>query len=81
MKATFGDKLAVACDVCICPYTSHGHCGIFRRRESSGKGTGVGGMENGGTPQEPQESFILDNEASVARLAEIAASYAGIGSL
>ena len=34
-------------------------------------------MENGGTPQEPQESFILDNEASVARLAEIAASYAG----
>ncbi|OCT65198.1 hypothetical protein XELAEV_18041436mg [Xenopus laevis] len=23
-------QLLVACDVCLCPYTSHGHCGILR---------------------------------------------------
>ena len=22
-------KLLIACDVCLCPYTSHGHCGII----------------------------------------------------
>lgn len=21
--------LVIACDVCLCPYTNHGHCGIF----------------------------------------------------
>ena len=30
LKTRHGDKLAVACDVCLCPYTTHGHCGIFR---------------------------------------------------
>ncbi|XP_063424440.1 delta-aminolevulinic acid dehydratase-like [Mytilus trossulus] len=24
-------SLMVACDVCLCPYTSHGHCGILRK--------------------------------------------------
>ena len=22
-------ELLIACDVCLCPYTSHGHCGIL----------------------------------------------------
>lgn len=22
-------NLVIACDVCLCPYTSHGHCGIL----------------------------------------------------
>ena len=22
-------QLTVACDVCLCPYTSHGHCGVL----------------------------------------------------
>ncbi|KAK7094921.1 delta-aminolevulinic acid dehydratase-like [Littorina saxatilis] len=48
-------KLLVACDVCLCPYTSHGHCGILRK--------------NG----------TLDNEASIARLAEVAVAYANAG--
>ena len=29
LKAWFPDLL-VACDVCLCPYTNHGHCGILR---------------------------------------------------
>lgn len=22
-------ELTIACDVCLCPYTDHGHCGII----------------------------------------------------
>ncbi len=29
-KDTFGDKLAVITDVCLCQYTSHSHCGIIK---------------------------------------------------
>lgn len=29
IRTKFPDLL-VACDVCLCPYTSHGHCGILR---------------------------------------------------
>ncbi|XP_029469243.1 delta-aminolevulinic acid dehydratase isoform X1 [Rhinatrema bivittatum] len=29
IRAVF-PELLVACDVCLCPYTSHGHCGILR---------------------------------------------------
>ena len=28
LKETFGDKIVLFSDVCLCPYTSHGHCGI-----------------------------------------------------
>uniref|UniRef100_A0A8C6YKX1 Delta-aminolevulinic acid dehydratase n=1 Tax=Naja naja TaxID=35670 RepID=A0A8C6YKX1_NAJNA len=24
-------ELLIACDVCLCPYTSHGHCGLLRK--------------------------------------------------
>uniref|UniRef100_A0A8D0DFW5 Delta-aminolevulinic acid dehydratase n=1 Tax=Salvator merianae TaxID=96440 RepID=A0A8D0DFW5_SALMN len=30
IRSTF-PELLVACDVCLCPYTSHGHCGILRQ--------------------------------------------------
>jgi porphobilinogen synthase len=29
-------KLVVMADVCLCEYTSHGHCGIVRRNENAG---------------------------------------------
>ena len=28
VRKNFGDKIAVITDVCLCQYTSHGHCGI-----------------------------------------------------
>lgn len=30
IKAEF-PSLTVACDVCLCPYTSHGHCGVLQK--------------------------------------------------
>ena len=29
LQAKFGDKLLVAVDICLCPYASSGHCGVF----------------------------------------------------
>ncbi|NTW72281.1 MAG: porphobilinogen synthase [Eubacteriaceae bacterium] len=29
LKETFGDKIYIITDVCMCEYTSHGHCGIL----------------------------------------------------
>lgn len=48
-------QLLIAADVCLCPYTCHGHCGVL--------------FEDG----------TIDNKASIARLAEIAVSYAKAG--
>ncbi|KAM5299923.1 delta-aminolevulinic acid dehydratase isoform 2-T2 [Ctenodactylus gundi] len=33
LRKTFPDLL-VACDVCLCPYTSHGHCGLLSKNGS-----------------------------------------------
>ena len=29
IKKTFGDKVLIAVDICLCPYTTSGHCGVF----------------------------------------------------
>src|ERR1044072_6439308 len=33
IKKNFGDKLVIITDVCLCQYTSHGHCGILQGKE------------------------------------------------
>jgi porphobilinogen synthase len=33
IKDTFGEKLVVITDVCLCQYTSHGHCGIIKNNK------------------------------------------------
>jgi len=33
IKSTFGDKVVVMTDVCLCQYTDHGHCGIVKNGE------------------------------------------------
>ncbi len=30
IRETVGEKLLIACDVCLCEYTSHGHCGLIK---------------------------------------------------
>ncbi|MEO9321161.1 MAG: porphobilinogen synthase [Nitrososphaera sp.] len=29
IRSSFGDKVAIVTDVCLCQYTSHGHCGLI----------------------------------------------------
>ena len=33
IKKNYGDQIYVVCDVCMCEYTSHGHCGILHGKE------------------------------------------------
>ncbi|MBQ6400797.1 MAG: porphobilinogen synthase [Firmicutes bacterium] len=33
IKKAYGDQVYVVCDVCMCEYTSHGHCGILHGQE------------------------------------------------
>ncbi|ORZ30713.1 hypothetical protein BCR44DRAFT_35171 [Catenaria anguillulae PL171] len=50
-------QLLLAVDVCLCPYTDHGHCGILTNYDTQ----------------------ALDNDASIAQLANIAVHYAQAG--
>lgn len=52
---TWFPNLTIACDVCLCPYSSHGHCGIL--------------FSDG----------VIDNEASLERISDVALSYAKAG--
>lgn len=62
--------LSVAADVCMCEYTSHGHCGIIK----PGNGYRVSGNDktNSRIP-------IIDNDATIEILAKTAVSYAKAG--
>ena len=33
IRKAVGDRLVIACDVCLCEYTSHGHCGVLHGQE------------------------------------------------
>ena len=54
IRKAVGDKLLIGCDVCLCEYTSHGHCGLVHDSE-------------------------VDNDSTLALLAEASVSYARAG--
>ncbi len=62
--------LVTIADVCLCEYTSHGHCGVVRR---TGSPEEVRDMESGAT------DFTVDNDASLPLLARTAVSLAEAG--
>jgi porphobilinogen synthase len=62
LKKWFPDLL-VACDVCLCAYTSHGHCGIFNEK----------------TAQTPPIDMCFNREKSIKRLAEVSLTFAKAG--
>ncbi|HEY0797115.1 MAG TPA: porphobilinogen synthase [Acidisarcina sp.] len=73
------DGLVMIADVCLCEYTSHGHCGVVRRASSgagpslgSGPGSAAGVGDAGG-------GFEIENDASLELLARTAVSLAAAG--
>ncbi|GJN91058.1 hypothetical protein Rhopal_004073-T1 [Rhodotorula paludigena] len=59
--------VVVACDVCLCEYTDHGHCGELCPLEQL-------------TPAEQAaEAKVIDNARSVRRMQEVALAYARAG--
>ncbi len=72
IKATAAaKKLVVIADVCLCEYTSHGHCGVVRRPGSHEE---VRDLEAGAV-----DEFTIDNDASLPLLARAAVSLAEAG--
>jgi len=57
------ESLVTIADVCLCEYTSHGHCGIVSRNPANRDG----------------EHFEVENDSSVALLAKTAVSLAEAG--
>src|SRR3990172_12297045 len=33
IRQAVGDRLLILCDVCLCEYTSHGHCGVIKDKQ------------------------------------------------
>ncbi|HDP16425.1 MAG TPA: porphobilinogen synthase [Candidatus Omnitrophica bacterium] len=62
IKKNFKDIIVIT-DVCLCGYTAHGHCGIFKER-----GTGGG-----------RQGYIIDNDKTLKALTKIALSHAASG--
>ncbi len=62
-------ELLVITDICLCAYTSHGHCGIIK--EDGGKGSAI---EN-----ENHDIKTIDNDKTLEILAKIALSHAKAG--
>jgi porphobilinogen synthase len=60
--------LVVMTDVCLCAYTSHGHCGIIRTASEA----------SGAPPAKPDEGQV-DNDVTLELLAKTAISHAGAG--
>jgi porphobilinogen synthase len=58
--------LYVITDVCMCEYTTHGHCGVIRDRPPQCAGKGLPGG-------------CLDNDATLEVLSEVALSHAAAG--
>jgi porphobilinogen synthase len=59
------DSLVTIADVCLCEYTSHGHCGIVAR-------------DGARSPEDPAH-YEIENDSSVALLAKTAVSLAHAG--
>jgi len=57
------DPLVLIADVCLCEYTSHGHCGVVTKTDSSFD----------------QAHYAIENDSSVALIAKAAASLASAG--
>ncbi len=66
--------LLVIADVCMCEYTSHGHCGIVKKSPQS---TVHSRQTNRGLLT--IDSGLIDNDATIEILAKIALSYARAG--
>lgn len=62
IKDAFPD-LSVITDVCLCAYTSHGHCGILKAQSAKGK----------------TQKVVLDQSLTLKRLSQIALSHARAG--
>ncbi len=76
-------ELLVITDVCLCPWTTHGHCGIVKTAQGS-RLKALGKKKKSLPPASSlqpgaEHEFVVDNEATLEVLANIAMSHASAG--
>jgi porphobilinogen synthase len=71
-------ELLVITDVCLCPWTTHGHCGIVRTGHGTG-GTGQGKKKKTAFQPKTERDYWVDNDATLEVLAKVAVSHAQAG--
>ena len=82
---TAAPDLLVITDVCVCAYMSHGHCGVVKyvqgsRLRAQGKRRTRKTTSRAQSPQpRAEQSFWIDNDASVELLTRVALSHAQAG--
>ena len=76
-KAQTPDLLVIT-DVCVCAYTTHGHCGIVKSHLPPSKSKSKKGKHQAATPQSERD-FSIDNDATLELLAKVAVSHAQAG--
>jgi porphobilinogen synthase len=64
LKKNFGDDLYIITDVCLCAYTTHGHCGLAK----------ASSMQTG-----KDEIFQIDNDLTLPVLAKMALAHVQAG--
>ena len=72
IRKRIGDAVVIT-DVCLCGYTSHGHCGIVKKSKIPGlpsKSTARAGKS---------QDYRIDNDATIKVLAKVALSHAEAG--
>jgi porphobilinogen synthase len=78
MKAAVPELLIIT-DVCLCAFTSHGHCGIVRSRLPQTKSKSKSKKAKAQAQPTSERDFTIDNDASVELLAKTALSHALAG--
>ena len=83
VKSSVSDLLVIT-DVCLCEYTSHGHCGVVTRHaelDSVSKGSMLNQVQNDVGVQNDAEvhGVRVENDRTVMLLAKIALSHAQAG--
>lgn len=68
-------ELLVITDICLCAYTSHGHCGIIKKQENIEDEIGNGKQDG----KLIQNDKSIDNDKTLEILAKIALSHAKAG--
>ena len=72
-------SLLLMADVCLCAFTEHGHCGILTASCVGAAGAEGASAAGAGAGAGAGAALVIDNDASVARLAAVATAYARAG--
>lgn len=77
-----GIDAVLMADACFCEYTDHGHCGVLGRsekREARSGDSGEPASAGGQFHKNPNPTVHVDNDATLANLAELAVAQADAG--